>query len=90
MGLINDFRKWKGTFESKGLKVNFWKSKLMFSGDIMEYGLSESKVYTCGVSSLRVSVNSVLCVVWLVDQWWMCCSDEGDFKVFSKFCIQEM
>ena len=61
-GLRNKFLKWKEAFESKGLKVNLGKTKVMVSGDITQEGLSKSKFGTCGVCSLRVKANSVLCV----------------------------
>ena len=64
MGLRNKFIKWMEAFESKGLKVNLGKTKMMVSGGITKDGLSESKVYQCGVYSLRVKANSVLCIVW--------------------------
>ena len=34
----------------------------MVSGSITKDGLSKSKVYPCGVCSLKVKANSVLCV----------------------------
>ena len=37
--LMNKFRKWRETFESKGLKVSDWISKLMVSGCITKDGL---------------------------------------------------
>ena len=56
-GLRNKFVKWKEAFESKGLKVNLVKTKVAVSD-----GMSMSKVYPCGVCSLRVRSYSVLCV----------------------------
>ena len=61
-GLRNKFLKWKEVFESKCLKVNFGKTKVMVSGGIIKDGMSKSKVDPRRVSSLRVKVNSVLCV----------------------------
>ena len=49
-------------FESKGMKVHLGKTKVMFSSDITEDGLSKSKVDPCEVCSLRVKANSVLCL----------------------------
>ena len=46
------------TFESKGLKVNIWKTKVVVSGDFKEEGLSKSKF--CAFC-LKVMANSVLC-----------------------------
>ena len=60
-GLGNKFIKWK-VFESKGLKVNLRKTKVMVSDDTTKDGLSKGKVGPCGVSSLRVKANSVLCI----------------------------
>ena len=61
-GLRNKFLKWKNGFESKGLKVNFRNTKVMVSGGITKDGMSKSKVDPCGVCSLRIKANSVLCV----------------------------
>ena len=61
-GLLNKFLKWKEAFESKGLKVNLGKTKVMVSSGITKDGLSKSKVDPCGVCSLRVKANSVLCL----------------------------
>ena len=62
-GLGNKFLKWKETFESKGLKVNLGKTKVMVCSSITKDGMSKSKVYPCGVCSLRVKANSVLCLL---------------------------
>ena len=59
-GLMNMFLKWKEPFESKGFKVTLWKTKVMDSSSIINYGMSKSKVDLCGVCSLRVRANSVL------------------------------
>ena len=61
-GLRNKFIKWKEAFESKSLKVNLGKTKVMLSGGITKDGMSKSKVDPCGVCSLRVKANSVLCL----------------------------
>ena len=61
-GLRDKSLTWEEAFESKGLKVNVWKTKVMVSSGITQDGLSESNVDPCGVSSLRVKANSVLCV----------------------------
>ena len=60
-GLRNKFLKWEA-FESKGLKVNLGKTKVMASGSITKDGMSKGKVDPCGVCSLRVKANSVLCL----------------------------
>ena len=41
-GLGDKFVKWKEAFESKGLKVNFGKTKVMVSSGISMDGLSKS------------------------------------------------
>ena len=60
----NRIIKWKA-FESKGLNVNLGKTKVMVSSGITQDGISESKVAPCGVCSLRVKANSILCVKWI-------------------------
>ena len=44
-GHSNNFLKWKDTFESKGLKVNLEKTKVMVSSSITKDGTSKSKVW---------------------------------------------
>ena len=61
-GLRNKSLKWKEAFESKGLKVNFWKIKVVDMGGITKDGLTKSKDDSCWVCSLAVKANSVLCV----------------------------
>ena len=56
-GLWSKFLEWKEAFESKGLKVNLGKTKVMVSGGITKDGLSKSKVDPCEVCSLRVKAN---------------------------------
>ena len=53
------FWNWKDALESKGLKVNTRKTKLMVSGS--EGKLFKSKIDPCGVCGRRVTANSVLC-----------------------------
>ena len=50
---------WKGALESKGLKVNTRKTKVMVSGS--EGELFKSKIDPCGVCGRRIMVNSVRC-----------------------------
>ena len=59
-GLRDRFWRWKEAFESKGLKVNLGKTKVMVSG--MERELLVSKIDPCGMCGKRVGANSVLCV----------------------------
>ena len=61
-GFRNKFIKWKEAFESKDLKVNLGKTKVMVSGSITKDYLSKNKVDPCGVCSLRVKANSALCL----------------------------
>ena len=61
-GCWNKFMKWKEAFGSKGMKVNLGKDKVVVSGSITMDGLSKGNVDPCGVCSLRVKANSVLCV----------------------------
>ena len=59
--------KWKEAFECKGLKVSLGKTKVVDSGGITKDGMSKSKVYLCGLCSLRVKANSVLSLQ--CDKW---------------------
>ena len=53
------FWNWKDALESKSLKVNTRKTKLMVSGS--EGELFKSKIDPCGVCGRRIMANSVLC-----------------------------
>ena len=55
-GLMNKFIKWKKAFESKGLNVNHWKTKVMVSGGITKDGMSKSKVDYSVVNGSMVDV----------------------------------
>ena len=71
-GFRNTFIKWKEALESKGLKVNLGKTRVMVSGGITKDGMSKSNAYPCWVCSLRVKANSVLCVQcnkWIHSKW---------------------
>ena len=57
--LKEKFWKWKKALESKGLKINIRKTKMMISGS--EGELFKSKIDPCGVCGKRVMANSVLC-----------------------------
>ena len=64
------FWNWKDALESKGLKVNTRKTKLMVSGS--ERDLFKSKIDPCGVCGRRVMANSVLCTKcgnWVHGKW---------------------
>ena len=53
------FWNWKDALESKDLKINTRKTKMMVSGS--EEELFKSKIDLCGVCGKRVMANSVLC-----------------------------
>jgi len=57
--LKEKFYKWKEAFETKGLKVNLRKTKVIMSG--IEGKITKSKIDSCGVCGKRVMFNSVLC-----------------------------
>ena len=59
-GLREKFWNWKEAFESKGLKVNLGKTKVVVSGAGGE--MPVSKVDPCGICGKRVMANSVLCI----------------------------
>ena len=59
-GLREKFWKWKEAFESKGLKVNLGKTKVVVSG--AEGEVSLCKVDPCDICGKGVMANSVLCV----------------------------
>ena len=60
--LRNKFLKWEEVIESKDLKVNIGKTTVIVCGDITKDGMSKSKVDPCGVCSLWLKANSVLCL----------------------------
>ena len=57
--LKEKFQKWKKAFESKGLKANLGKTKMMVCGS--EGEKTKSKIDPCGVCGKRVMANSVMC-----------------------------
>ena len=57
-GHRNRLLKWKEAIESKGLKANHGKGKIMVSGGITMDGRSKSKVDPSRVCSLRIKANS--------------------------------
>ena len=84
------FTRWKEAFESKGLEVYLGMTKVMVCSGITHDGMSKCKVDPCGVCSLRVKANSVLCVQcgnWVHGRKW---SVRGDSKVLRKLCMQKM
>ena len=52
VGHMDKFLKWKEAFESKGLKVNLVKTKVMVSSGITKDGMSNSEVDPCNVCSM--------------------------------------
>ena len=64
-GCRNKFAKWKKGFESKGLKVNLGKAKVMVCGGITNDCMSEGKANPYGICSLRLKANWVLCSKWI-------------------------
>ena len=84
-GLKNKFLKWKEAFESKSLKVNLGKTKVMDSGGITKVGLSKSKVDPCWICSLRLEAKSILCA-----HWGKLIHGRCEPKFLKKFCLQEM
>ena len=57
--LRENFDEWREAFESKGMRVNLGKTKLIVSG--MKEEAFDSKIDPCGVCGTRVMSNSVLC-----------------------------
>ena len=72
-----------GIFESKGLKVNLGKTKVVVSG-------AEGEV--SGIILWEVSNGkfSDVCEMQEMDPWKMCESKEGDPKVGKTFCLWKM
>ena len=57
----------EGVFESKGMKINPGKTKIMVNGGITNVILPKSEVSPCGICSLRAKANSILCAQSMVD-----------------------
>ena len=55
------FQKWSSALESKGMKVNIRKTKMIVSS--AEGEIVRSKVNTCRICGKRVMCNAVLCTV---------------------------
>ena len=63
--LRQKFDEWREVFESKGMRVNFGKTKLMVSG--MEEKTFDSKIDPCGGCGTRVMSNlGVMYSMWKV------------------------
>ena len=77
--LRENFDEWREAFESKGMRVNLGKMKLMVSG--MEEETLDSKIDPCGVCGTRVMSNSVLCTAcgkWVGAR----CTDKKKVEVY--------
>ena len=57
--LRENFDEWRETFECKGMRVNFGKTKLIVNG--VEEKTFDSKIDPWGVIETRVMSNSMLC-----------------------------
>ena len=58
--LEQDFKKWKRAFESKGLRINMAKTKVLEASGGTTV-VEEAKVDPCGVCGKRVMSNSAKC-----------------------------
>ena len=81
--------KWKEAFESKGLKVNLKKTKVITSGSKGE--VLKSKVNPCAKCGKRVMANSVMftkCGKWIRGR---CTKMKNVTSILAKsFCLQTM
>ena len=82
--LKEKFLKWKDAFESKGLKVDLKKTKLMVSGSKGE--VLKSKVDPCVKCSKMVMVISVMCTK--CDRWvhGRCTKMKRVTSTLKRFC----
>ena len=85
-GQREKFWKWKGAFESKGLKVNLGKTKVVVGG--AEGEVSVSKVDPCGICGKRVMANSMLCVK--CRKWIHGRCTKVNLEVGKRFCVWKM
>ena len=58
--VLEQFNRWKSAMESRGLKVNLGKTKILVSGKECESVVTSGE-YPCGVCGRGVGNNSVLC-----------------------------
>ena len=58
--VLEQFNRWKSAMESKGLKVNLGKTKILVTGKECESVITSGE-HPCGVCGRGVGVNSVLC-----------------------------
>ena len=80
--------KWKEAFESKGLKVNLKKTKVIISGSKGE--VIKSKVNPCAKCGKRVMANSVMCTKCgkLVHGW--CAKMKSVTSILAKGFVCEL
>ena len=55
------FQRWRDALESKGLRINIRKTKMMVSG--AEGEVVRSRVYPCGICGKRVMSKTVWCTL---------------------------
>ena len=72
------------------MKVNLEKTEVMVNSGISKNDMSKSKVDPCGICSLRVKANLVLCVQCGKLIHSRCASEMGDSKLFMKFYMQKI
>ena len=80
------FLKWRSALESKGLKVNLKKTKVMVCGS--EGEVIHNRIDPCGICGKRATVNSVLhtkCNQWIHKR----CSKikKGNSNCSTIFCM---
>ena len=77
--LRENFDEWIEAFETKGMRVNLGKTKLMVSG--IEEETFDSKIDSCGMCGTRVMSNSVLCTA--CGKWAHArCTDKKEVAVY--------
>ena len=82
--LLEKFRVWKANLESKGLRVNVDKTKILVSAHNAPKLVDESK-FPYGVCSKGIGINSIKC---LACGFWVrkCCSNiKGPLKPDTDF-----
>ena len=89
-GLRNKFLRWRESFESKGLKNNFGKTKVIVAGGITVDGLSKSKVDLCGLFCLKIVCNVFFCVQCGKWNHGRCARVKMEITKFKKICTLEM
>ena len=62
-GVLEQFNEWRCAMESKGLKVNLSKTKILVSGKECESVVTSGE-YPCGVCGRGVGANSFVYRMW--------------------------